>query len=257
MAKMAARRSSAAYPSKDGSLMKKSLSQEKFNQLKKKICQRLLNYDPGIVEIVQFGSSVYAPQYARDLDLLVITREEKDYGGYLDCLDALDSPFDVDVVIHEVGDKLRESFALQVMGSCEILYGSGEYLRQMVGRFNPNFEEARAYLRGAREDLELAKKSRNRYDKDMRVRTAFNALFHAARTASMAYLATEESRWGKLKKELPHPYKGQFEEFIKILHLRYFYDGAYPDDFEAEFDRWHEKVEDFVKGLERAKGDEA
>lgn len=221
--------------------------------LKEKICKCLIDYDPGIVEIVQFGSSVYAPQYARDLDLLVITREEKDYGGYLDCLDVLDLPFNVDVDVKGLGEELKGSFALQVMGSCEVLYGSGEYLRQMVGQLNPNFEEARSYLRGAKEILELARRSENEYDKDMYIRMAFNALFHASRTASMAYLATEESRWGKLKREPPHPYKGQFEEFIKILHLRYFYDGAYPDDFEAEFDRWHEKVEDFVKGLERRK----
>ena len=218
---------------------------------KEKICQRLLDYDPDIVEIVQFGSSVYAPRYARDLDLLVITREEKGYGGYLDCLDALDLPFNVDINVKEVGGKLKESFALQVMGSYEILYGSGEHLAQMAGRLNPDFEEARAYLRGARKDLELARESENEYDKEMRIRTAFNNLFHAARTASMAYLATEEARWGRIKKELPSPYKGQFEEFIKILHLKYFYDGAYPEDFKAEFERWRKRVEGFVEDLER------
>ena len=41
--------------------------------MKEGICKRLVGYDKDIVEIIQFGSSVYAPEYARDLDLLVIT----------------------------------------------------------------------------------------------------------------------------------------------------------------------------------------
>lgn len=45
------------------------------------ICKRLLDYDPGIVEIVQFGSSVYAPERAEDADLLVITEKSKDYSA--------------------------------------------------------------------------------------------------------------------------------------------------------------------------------
>jgi len=219
--------------------------------VKQEICQCLLDYDPDIVEIVQFGSSVYAPRYARDLDLLVLTTSEKDYGGYLDCLDILDLSFDVDVVVEEVGGELKESFALHVIGSYEVLYGSGEHLAEMVGQFNPNFEEARSYLRGAKEILELARRSEDEYDQDMYIRMAFNGLFHAARTASMAYLATEESRWGKIKRELPSPYKGQFETFIRVLHLKYFYDGKYPEDFEVEFEGWCKEVEDFVRELER------
>jgi len=43
---------------------------------KENIILALKEHDPDIVEIVQFGSSVYAPRYARDLDLLVIKKEE-------------------------------------------------------------------------------------------------------------------------------------------------------------------------------------
>ena len=53
------------------------------------------------MEIVQFGSSVYAPEYARDVDLLVITKDKRKYGGYLDCL--ADLLFDMDVVIVSPG----------------------------------------------------------------------------------------------------------------------------------------------------------
>jgi len=47
------------------------------------IVRKLLEYDPEIVEIVQFGSSVYAPEHARDLDLLIITGSirERDLRG--------------------------------------------------------------------------------------------------------------------------------------------------------------------------------
>ena len=43
-------------------------------EILKEISKRLLEYDPNIVEIVQFGSSVYAPEYARDVNILVITK---------------------------------------------------------------------------------------------------------------------------------------------------------------------------------------
>ena len=50
----------------------------------RRICSLLKEYDRDILEIVIFGSSVYAPELPRDVDLLVITRKKKEYGGYLD-----------------------------------------------------------------------------------------------------------------------------------------------------------------------------
>jgi len=43
----------------------------------RRICSLLKEYDRDILEIVIFGSSVYAPELPRDVDLLVITRKEK------------------------------------------------------------------------------------------------------------------------------------------------------------------------------------
>jgi len=71
------------------------MDKEEIEGIKGKICRLLKDYDPDIVEVAQFGSSVYAPEYARDVDLLVITKRKKDYGGYLDCLDNFEIPFDV------------------------------------------------------------------------------------------------------------------------------------------------------------------
>jgi len=41
------------------------------------ICENLIKYDPNIVEIIRFGSSVYAPESAKDVDLLIFTKDKK------------------------------------------------------------------------------------------------------------------------------------------------------------------------------------
>ena len=53
---------------------------------------------------VQFGSSIYAPKHARDLDLIVFTKERKGKStGYTDKLYELNLPYDIDVLMEEVG----------------------------------------------------------------------------------------------------------------------------------------------------------
>ena len=106
-------------------------------ELKEGICKRLVGYDKDIVEIIQIGSSVYASEYARDLDLLVITNDKKGYGGYLDCLG--DLPFDMDVVVKEVGEKLRRAY--NILGAFGILYGDGGYLKEMTEDFDLVFQQ--------------------------------------------------------------------------------------------------------------------
>jgi hypothetical protein len=151
-------------------------------KMKKGICGNLIEYDPEIVEVVQFGSSIYAPEYAMDLDLLVITKNKKGYGGYLDCLDDLNLYFGVDVVVKERGERLKGDFACQIFGSFEVLYGDGRCLSEMVKNFDPSFEEARSHL-----------------------------------------------------------------------HVDYFYNGNYPENYEEAFKRWYKRVEDFVNRLEGEK----
>jgi len=218
-------------------------------EMKERICKRLVGYDKDIVEIVQFGSSVYAPEHAMDLDLLVITKNKKEYGGYLDCL--ADLPFDVDVVVKEVGEKLRKAY--NILGAFVILYGEGGYLKEMTADFDTGFDDARAALKVAARYMKDASEEEEEEVKDMHIRNSFNSLFHAARIAAMSYLATENARWGRLKRRLPQPYRNEFEEFINTLHIDYFYNGNYPENYEEEFEKWHEKVEDFVRRLEGMK----
>jgi len=217
--------------------------------MKERICKRLLGYDKDIVEIVQFGSSVYAPEHAMDLDLLVITKNKKEYGGYLDCLD--DLPFDVDVMVKEVGEKLRGAY--NILGAFVILYGDGGYLKEMTADFDTGFDDARAALKVAARYMKDASEEEEEEVKDMHIRNSFNSLFHAARIAAMSYLATENARWGRLKRRLPQPYRNEFEEFINTLHIDYFYNGNYPENYEEAFEKWHKKVEDFVRRLEGMK----
>ena len=218
--------------------------------MKEEICKRLLGYDKDIVEIIQFGSSVYAPEYARDLDLLVITKNKKEYGGYLDSLESLNLPFDVDVVVKGEDEELRGDFACQISGAFEVLYGEGKYLSKMTRNFDPSFEEAYAVLRKAKRDMDSVRGLEGKEDREWSIRVAFNGLFHAARVAAMSYLAVENSRWGRLKRRLLSPYKEEFESFINVLHIDYFYNGNYPANYEEEFEKWYKRVEDFIRRLE-------
>jgi hypothetical protein len=86
--------------------------------------------------------------------------------------------------------------------------------------------------------------------RDRHVRAAFDALFHAARSASTAYLSTEVGRWGCARK-LEEPFRTVFGEFIETLHIKYSYNGDYPkENLEEEFKKWLKRVEDYVSALE-------
>ena len=243
----------------------KSEAQRRGGRLKvsggtlKRICGLLVKGDPDIAEIVQFGSSIYAPEHARDLDLLVFTRRRKDYGVYLDAAceayDELGFPYNIDVVPKEVGKPLSESLGRSVLGAYRVLYGDGGCLRRATRHLgDPTFKEARSFLRGSKEDLELARRATSEIDRDRRLRTAFDGLFHGARVASVACLSTEATRWGRVRGELPGAYREAFDEFVRVLHVRYFYEGNYPREGAEEFQRWLRKVEEYVERLESERG---
>jgi len=216
------------------------------------LCRRLLKYDQDIIEIVQFGSSVYAPEYSRDIDLLVITEKAKESNGYFDIVNPGDAPVNVDIIVLSVNEKPREGLLRGVLGAFKMLYGSGEYLLKYAEELgDPTFEEAKSSLRVAASLLKLALETVNPLDKDGLCRESFDALFHAARIASMVYLSTDVSRWGLIKRGLPEPYRRSFNEFITTLHINYFYSGNYPKDrVEEEFNEWLRRVEAYVEDLE-------
>lgn len=214
------------------------------------LCQRLRDYDPEIVEIIQFGSSVYIPELARDLDLLVFTKGKRgNHSDYLETLDGRNLPHNVDIVVLEVGEPLK-GLALGVSGASKILYGGGAYLSRALQDFDPTFDEAWVALDGAKDYMKLAQEVPDELRKDRHTRNAFNELAHAARMASLAYLAKEELGWKGIEDGLPSRYRKEFKAFFQTLHVEYFYHGNYPGKAGEEFSSWEQKVESYIKKLE-------
>jgi len=214
-----------------------------------RVVRALCVRDPDIIEIVQFGSSVYAPRLARDVDLLVLTRAKKDYSVYLDAVE--DYPKNVDIVPKEPGEGMGTGIALSILAFGKTLYGNRMTRQEAMKTMPvPTFEEARKLLAAADKDLERARQEPDLFYRDRNHRLAFNALFDAACYAAMTFLATDETRWGDLPKKLPSPFSTQFRGFICKLHVQFSYDGNYPKDKTDEtFQEWRGKVSAFIDAL--------
>ena len=206
--------------------------------------------DPDIIEIVQFGSSVYAPRLARDVDLLVLTRVKKAYDIYLDAVE--NYPRNVDVVPTEPNESMGTDIALAILTFSKTLYGNGMARQEaMKNMAVPTFEQARKLLIMADRDVERARQELDPFYRDLDYRGAFNRLFDAARYGAMTFLVTDETRWGELPKKLPAPFNKQFREFISQLHVQFSYDGKYPTaHVDAAFQEWRGKVSAFIDALE-------
>jgi len=135
-----------------------------------------------------------------------------------------------------------------VIGAHEVLHGSGETLLRLAKTLgDPTFDDAKSFIEVSKGLMELYKVEEDPTTRDRLVREAFDGLFHAARLASMVYLSTEVARWGAIKAQLPHLHKVAFDNFIKTLHLKYFYNGEYPRDrIEGELKRWLKLTEEYV-----------
>ncbi|WP_161969698.1 hypothetical protein [Candidatus Methanodesulfokora washburnensis] len=43
----------------------------------------------------------------------------------------------------------------------------------------------------------------------------------------------------------------RFNDFLEVLHIKYFYNGEYPrEGLEEEFHKWFRRVEDYISSLE-------
>ncbi len=96
--------------------------------LLKELCTRLVRADPDVRDIIQFGSSVYAPERARDVDLLITTLCKKDLDVNWDALG--DEPSNVDLIIREPGDRMGDWIAWGVCATGRVLYGDGETMKE-------------------------------------------------------------------------------------------------------------------------------
>jgi hypothetical protein len=68
--------------------------QQRQAQLRQ-LCESLKEADADLIDVIQFGSSVYAPELARDIDLLVTTRSKEKEELYWDIFANLDLGVDV------------------------------------------------------------------------------------------------------------------------------------------------------------------
>ena len=215
------------------------------------LCETLRAADTDIRDIVMFGSFVYAPSLARDIDLVVTTTKRKDYGVYLDAV--ADFPINVDVIARQPGEKIGDRIAWGIKAVGQVLAGDGQMLEEVMEVPAPPFERVRMIFCLANEYFSHAQNAQDPYIKDDAYKDAFNKLFDVARNAAMAYLGSEQTRWGQLRRGLPQPFSERFREIIHTLHISYGYDGEYPtDDVDEEFRRCRDLVEQFVDDLEQA-----
>jgi len=216
-----------------------------------KLTRALRKSDPDIIEIVQFGSSVYAPRLARDVDLLILTRAKKEYDVYLNSVEGY--PKNVDVVVKEPGERIGADIALSILAFSKTLQGNGRTRKEAMKSMPiPTFDNARNYLVMADEQMRKAPEEQKDDFRDARYKLAFDLLFDAARYAAMTFLAVDnQTRWSELPKKLPAPFNQRFREFISFLHVQFKYQGTYPKDRVYEtFQEWRGKVEQFIGDLE-------
>ncbi len=116
-----------------------------------KACRRLLDLDPEIIEIIVFGSTIYAPIHARDVDLLVITKCKKDYLNYIKAIE--DLPIDIDLVVFNAGEKPRNDLLINLFLGYKVLYGSGKVVKEWLKYVNIDVEEVYSRLRIAKKIL--------------------------------------------------------------------------------------------------------
>jgi hypothetical protein len=222
------------------------ISESEFDDL----CKAFLDADPDIRDIILFGSYVYAPSLARDIDLLVTTTKRKPIEIY--CKVMVDFSKDVDLIIREPCEEIGDLITWGIRSTGCILYGNGDSLKSISNIPMITFERVRKSLYRA-DDIFLSAESETDIDiKDEAYRDSFDKLFDITRFAVMAYSDNGKALFEKSCRSLPEVFKERFNDIINILHIEYSDNGNYPKDKAAEeFRRWRNIVEQFIKDLEQ------
>ena len=129
------------------------------------LCETLRAADADIRDIVMFGSFVYAPSLARDIDLVVTTAKRKDYDVYLDAV--ADFPMNVDVIARQPGEAIGDRIAWGIKAVGQVLAGDGQTLEEVMKVPPPTFENVRRLFVRADENWESAKQEQNPFPKEM------------------------------------------------------------------------------------------
>jgi len=224
--------------------------QQRQAQLRQ-LCESLRKIDADLIDIIQFGSSVYAPDLARDIDLLVTTRTKENEELYWDTFADLD--LGADVIVRTPGQPMGKDIAASIRLMGNLLCGNGQTLKEAEAYMAvPTFDRARLTLGTADIILASAQQSTHVIEKGEFYKVAYDRLFDAARYAVMAYLNTDNARWGQLRHLLPSPFDQEFRNIINTLHIQYGYDGNYPqNDPDGAFKKWRQTAENFIQRLEQ------
>ena len=227
-------------------------------RLRQRLAAAIRTVDPGARDAVLIGSSVYAPELARDYDLVVTTRSsgaQRD-GLWSAMLDALEQGTGraVDLILREPGERI-DGLALAVLAG-RVVLGHGETVQEArsffeeAGGMAHSFAEAESCLEAADDNWGMAKTKVVAQTRLRLQMVAFDELFHAARIAALCYLGRDDDRWGGLDRALPKPHGAEFKQMIATLHMRYGYEGNIPAGREdQEFSAWRERVVAFVNAF--------
>jgi hypothetical protein len=129
------------------------------------IVQAFRDADADLVSVVLFGSAVYAPDLARDLDFLVISHNPKEQQRYQDAALQVAQGWEVDVIVCKVGEKVR-GLAGAVRAFGKVLWGDERWLWEVTKDMPvPTFDDARRSDCGSRR-MDSAKRLWLPFDED-------------------------------------------------------------------------------------------
>ena len=214
--------------------------------------EALLASDPGICAVTLIGSSVYAPERARDTDFVVVSSlplAPSVYGKAISVARPDAGP--TDVVPLRIGQELGRLRLAVAAGMT--LFGVNDATIATAVATMADFAEARSWLITADTMLQTAKAQQGEQATRF-AQEAFQALFHGARTAAMALLGLTEHRCGEARRALPQPLRQQFSAIIDNCHIRYGYEARFPGQPAAVqelFAAWRAKASDFIAAAER------
>jgi hypothetical protein len=238
-----------------------------FRATLERLAATILAADPAARDAVLIGSAIYAPEQARDYDIVVtstVPAEARDQirRGITAALEE-QTDKEIDLVLRAPGDPIQ-GLARGILAGA-VIFGAGETMNEASGFLERegdwilnSFEEASAYLQSARENLHIALRHSTGLVRDVHFKHAFDDLFHAARIAALTFMGSDKSGWGKIDKNLPPPFNEQFQAFVGTLHVLYGYEGHFPrgkKEVVEEFRQWEAAIQQFVGDMEQLVGD--
>ncbi len=205
----------------------------------------MIESDSNVLEAILYGSSVYRPETARDIDIGIVVRNEEVFNRkYRQKIHPA-----ISYVIHEIPLDLYKERCLSYKTTGILLKDSGilkEYCKRIDGimdleLFLTEMELAEDYLNMALNG------NKNEIYKRKTIATAFNNLHHAAMTVIQIEGHTSTKQWGMLKSYLTRKQHLEFDNIVDACHKK---NGYYKDNLDRDyvlglFHEWKDRVAEF------------